>query len=203
MTARTLITISAGLSQPSATRLLAGRLTDAAVAALAGPGITATAQLTELREHAHDITNALLSGVPTGDLPGLISAVAKADGLIVVTPIFSASFSGLFKMFFDILDPGSLTGVPVLIGATGNTPRHSLALEHAIRPLFSYLRTATVPTAVYAAAEDWGTPGEAGRELAARVSRAAAEFAALVAAGTTATPDPYGDPVPFEQLLSG
>jgi FMN reductase len=71
--------------------------------------------------------------------------------VIAVTPIFSASYSGLFKTFFDVLERGALAGKPVLIAATGGSERHSLALEHAVRPLFAYLRAVVVPTAVYAA----------------------------------------------------
>ena len=73
-----------------------------------------------------------------------------------MTPIFSASYSGLFKLFFDVIERDGFSGKPVLIAATGGTARHSLALEHAMRPLFAYLNAATVPTAVYAATEDWG-----------------------------------------------
>ena len=99
-----------------------------------------------------------------------------ADGLIAVSPIFSGSYSGLFKTFFDVLEPEVLAGKPVLIGATGGTARHSLALEYALRPLFSYLRTVVVPTAVYAAPEDWGSDAQ----LSDRVARAAGELADLV-----------------------
>ncbi len=59
--------------------------------------------------------------------------------------MFSASYSGLFKSFFDVLDKEALVGKPVLIGATGGTGRHSLVLEHALRPLFAYLRAVVVP----------------------------------------------------------
>ena len=55
-----------------------------------------------------------------------------------------------------MLDRDALTGKPVLVGATAGTARHSLALEHALRPLFAYLRAVVVPTAVFAASEDWG-----------------------------------------------
>ena len=74
---------------------------------------------------------------------------------IVVTPTFSASYSGLFKTFFDVLEEGALDGTPVLIAATGGTARHSLVLELALRPLFSYLHAVVVPTGVFAATEDF------------------------------------------------
>ena len=105
--------------------------------------------------------------------------MSGADGLIVVTPIFNASYSGLFKSFFDVLDADALAGKPVLIGATGGTARHSLALEHALRPLFAYLRAVVVPTAVFAATEDWGTGGD-GQRARDRIDRAAGELAELV-----------------------
>ncbi len=82
--------------------------------------------------------------------------MTSADAVIAVTPVFSASYSGLFKSFFDVLDEDALDGKPVLIGATGGTARHSLVLEHALRPLFAYLRATVVPTAVFAATEDFG-----------------------------------------------
>jgi FMN reductase len=120
-----------------------------------------------------------------------------------VTPIFSASYSGLFKMFFDVLDRDGLAGKPTLIGATGGTPRHSLAIEHVIRPLFAYLNAAVVATGVYAASEDWGGGGVAADgSLVERIDRAARELAAaIVARVPQQSADPFGTPVPFDQLI--
>jgi FMN reductase len=199
MTARTIAVVSAGLGQPSSTRLLAGKL----AAAAAGHLPAGTKVITiELRDLAHDIVNALLTGFPAPALREAIEQVLRADALIAVTPLYSGSYNGLFKSFFDVLDPGALAGKTVLIAATGGTARHSLALEHAIRPLFTYLRAATVPTAVFAATEDWGAAGGSAEALAARIDRAGAELAALLdrrepAAGA----DPYASVTPFEQLL--
>lgn len=75
------------------------------------------------------------TGFPSASLAQAIDAVTSADGLIAVTPVFSASYSGLFKSFFDVIDNDALTGKPVLAAATGGTARHSLALEHALRPV--------------------------------------------------------------------
>jgi FMN reductase len=203
MTSRAITTISAGLGRPSASRMLADRLTAAAVRALATQGVAADARVIELREHARDLINALVTGVPTGDLHGVIDATVRADGLIVVTPIFNASYSGLFKTFFDVLEPGSLTGKPVLVAATGDTPRHSLAIEYAMRPMFSYLRSVVVPTGVYAASQDWG--GDRGGDaLTERIDRAAGELADLLGnrAAASAPADPYAHPTPFEELLT-
>src|SRR5687768_13156008 len=153
----TLAVVSAGLGQPSATRLLADRLAAAASRAL---GAGAVVETVELRDHAHAMVDATLTGFPAGAFRAAVETVTGADGLIAVTPVFNASYSGLFKTFFDVLEQGALDGMPVLLGATGGTARHSLALDYALRPLFGYLRAAPVPTAVYAASEDWAGGGD-------------------------------------------
>ena len=193
---RSLVVVSAGIGQPSSTRLLADRLADATERHLVDAGVAPVIQVMELREHAHDLTNNLLTGFPSPTLQAAIDAVAGADGVIAVSPIFSASYNGLFKMFFDVLERDGLAEKPVLIGATGGTARHSLALEHAIRPLFAYLNADVVPTAVYAAAEDWGNPGDpADGGLVARIDRAARELAREMAGREPATKrDPYENP---------
>jgi FMN reductase len=211
MSTRKLTVVSAGLSRPSSTRLLADQLAAATGRALRDLGEQSTPEVIEVRDHARDLTNHLLTGFPSADLGHALDRVVAADGLIAVTPIFNASYSGLFKSFFDVVEPDALAGKPVLLAATGGTARHSLALEHALRPLFAYLRAVTVPTAVYAAAEDWGAGSSTTRGLAERVERAAGELAGLVAGlgtglvnGQTrrSTADPFADPIPFEQLVA-
>jgi FMN reductase len=204
MTTRTLAVVSAGLSTPSSTRLLADRLTAATVAALEQRGVRATVEVVELREHARDLADHLVTGFPNEALRGAIDTVTGADAVLAVTPVFSASYSGLFKTFVDVLDKGALAGTPVLIGATAGTPRHSLALEHAMRPLFAYLRAVVVPTAVFAAAEDWAGGDGSSAALADRIRRAAGELADLVAGRPGKAPvDPFADTPSFEQLLRG
>jgi FMN reductase len=199
MSTRSLVVVTAGLSQPSSTRLLADQLAAATRRGLATRSVESTVDVVELREHAHALADALLTGFAPAGLRAAQDAVAGADGLIAVTPIFNASYSGLFTSFFDVLPADALTGTPVLIGATGGSARHSLALEHALRPMFSHLRAVVVPTAVYGASEDWGS---AGHDLATRVDRAGAELADLVAARQHTGPaDPFAAPVPFAQLL--
>ncbi|MGW5281539.1 CE1759 family FMN reductase [Streptomyces collinus] len=165
-----LVVVSAGLSAPSSTRLLGDRLATAV-----GRHTPVDTQVIELRDLAVEIAHNFTNGFAGKNLAAAQDAVAGADGLIVVTPVFSASYSGLFKSFFDVLDKDALAGKPVLIAATGGSARHSLVLEHALRPLFAYLRAVVVPTAVYAASEDWGAEG-----LPERVERAAGELAALL-----------------------
>jgi FMN reductase len=205
MTTRTLAVVSAGLSTPSSTRLLADRLTTATVAALRERGDDATVEVVELREHARDLADDLVTGFANGSLRGSIDTVVGADGLIAVTPVFSASYSGLFKTFFDVLDEDALTGTPVLLGVTAGTARHSLVLEHAMRPLFAHLRAVAVPTGVFAATEDWAGAGGVDAALARRIDRAAGELADLVAGRPAARrpADPFADVPSFEELLRG
>jgi FMN reductase len=200
---RSLVAVSAGLRQPSSTRLLTDRLATATQRHLLARGEEVHLTVIEPREHAQDLVNNLLTGFPSTCLEETIGAVLRADGLIAVSPIFNGSYSGLFKVFFDVIEQDALREVPVLIGATGGTARHSLALDHALRPLFAYLGALVVPTGVYAAAEDWGRgdmPADA--DLAARIDRAAEQLAtAMVLVERTAPGDPYDEVVPFEQLL--
>ena len=202
-TPRSLVVVSAGLGQPSSTRLLADRLTAAVERHLGDAGIAPQVEVIELRDHAQDLTNHLLTGFPSPSLQAAIDAVVGADGLIAVSPIFSGSYSGLFKLFFDVVERDGLAGMPTLIAATGGSARHSLALDHALRPLFAYLNAATVATSVFAAAEDWGSAGVAvDGSLVERIDRAAVELAAAIAFREPRTPrDPFADPVPFEDLL--
>ncbi|MFI7210350.1 CE1759 family FMN reductase [Micromonospora maritima] len=204
MTRRTLVVVSAGLGQPSSTRLLADQLAAAARDELAGRGVDVDLRAMELRDHAHDVVNHLLTGFPPAALRQTLDAIAAADGLIAVTPVFNASYSGLFKSFFDVVDRDALAGKPVLIAATGGTARHSLALEHAVRPMFTYLRAVVLPTAVFAAPEDWaGDDGDSA--LRARIRRAAGELAEQVDRRPPATgpADPFALTTDFADLLAG
>lgn len=180
-----IVAVSAGTSIPSTTRALAEQLAGATEAAVTARGEAIATEYVDLRDIAVDLAHTFTSpGYSSPALASAIAQVSEADALIVVTPIYKASFSGLFKMFFDVLDTQALVDKPVLMAATAGTPRHSLALEHAVRPLFSFLRARTIPTAVFAATEDAG--GAAAGELQARIERAARELAlSLVAESST------------------
>lgn len=206
---RSIVVISAGLSVPSSTRLLADLLGEATGRAVAARGEEVEVEYVELRPLAHALADHLLTGFPSGELADVIERVIRADALVVVTPVFAGSYSGLFKTLFDVLDIGALEGKPVLVGATAGTARHSLVLDHALRPLFSYLRALVVPTGVFAASEDFGAGGLDGG-LRKRADRAATELAALLGCAGRSTVHPpsrrpvedgFANVTPFEQLL--
>jgi len=198
--------VTAGLREPSSTRMLADRLAEATVSAGAARGEQVEIEVVDLRTIAGALTSALMSGVQSPEVSAATTAVTTADAVIAVTPIFSGSYNGLFKTFFDLVDDGALAGTPVLLGATAGTPRHSLAIDHALRPLFAYLRALVVPTGVFAATDDFGQVGSRPADdvapLDQRVERAGAELVdILLARGRKQVKDEFADFTSFDELL--
>ncbi|TLM83918.1 NADPH-dependent FMN reductase [Pseudarthrobacter sp. NamE2] len=203
METRRVTVLSAGLGVPSSSRLLADQLAASARRQLAAAGYDVTVDVVELRDVAVDIANNFVTGYAAPGLAEVIAGVEASDGIIAVTPVFSASYSGLFKSFFDVLDPKSLDGKAVLLGATGGTDRHQMVLDYALRPLFSYLRTRITATGVFAGPQDWGTADDGGSFLADRIERAAGEFAGLLDGPQPGRKPAPMESLPFEQLLAG
>jgi FMN reductase len=173
-----LVLVSAGTSDPSSTRLLAGRTADRVKALAERRGHEVTVGAIELREIAADISTALVSQLVTPKLRQAITAIGEADGIIAATPVYKAGPSGLFTSFFGVLDNDLLIAKPVVLAATAGTARHALVADEAMRPMFAYLRTMTAPTSLFAAPEDWGDPA-----LNMRVDRAAVELVLLMESG--------------------
>ncbi len=175
--------INGGLGDPSSTRMLAERVV---TSLRAGAGAVEQIEVSTLtlRDLAVDIAQATVAGVTSRALTQAIDAVSNSDGAILATPIYKATFSGLFKSFIDLLDNDALLARPVILAATGGSARHALAVDMALRPLAGYLRALAVPTALYAAPEDWSTSGPSG--LGSRIDRAAAELWAMLRTTVTA-----------------
>lgn len=194
---RTVAVVTAGMGVPSATAKLGDRLGAAVAAALDVHGITVDIDRIEIRDVAHEAVNAALTHVNGSALQTALDQVTAADALVVVTPVWNGSYSGLFKLFFDVLEEGALAGKPVLLAATGGTARHSLAIDQAMLPMFWMLKAMPVPTPVFAATEDWGTASG----LDARIQQAAADLAdAVVGTAPVTQADPF-DVVDFSELL--
>ena len=203
METRRITVISAGLGVPSSSRLLADQLAASAERQLAAAGYAVDIEVVELRDLAVDIANNFVTGYAAPRLAEVIAGVEASDGLIAVSPVFSASYSGLFKSFIDVLDPKSLEGKAVLLGATAGTDRHQMVLDFAMRPLFTYLRTRIAATAVFAGPQDWGNNDDGGSPLSVRVDRAAGEFVALLQDSGPQQKPAALESLPFEQLLAG
>jgi len=172
---RKIAVVNAGVSEESSTRRLAERIAQQSVDALRASGIPATVSVLDLAPLAVDIARSLVSGYPTEPVRDAISRLAAADAVIAATPVYKAGISGLFKSFADLIDNDLLIAVPVVLAATGGTARHAMVADEQLRPLFAFLRALPVPTSLYAAPEDWGSP-----ELGKRIARAAGELAALL-----------------------
>ena len=200
---RRITVLSAGLGVPSSSRLLADQLAAAAEHELTDAGYQVTVDVVELRDLAVDIANNFVTGYAAPRLAEVIAGVEAADGIIAVSPVFSASYSGLFKSFIDVLDPKSLEGKAVLLGATGGTDRHQMVLDYAMRPLFTYLRTRIAATAVFAGPQDWGNTDDGASSLSERVQRAASEFVAMLKGAQPGRKPAMAESLPFEQLLAG
>lgn len=177
-TQRTLVAVSGGLGLESSTRRLIDRLVASAQRQAAAVGMDLQVVMVDLRDYARELGEGQITGTAAGPLQDAIDSLDAADALIVGSPTFKASYSGLFKSFWDLTLDGSIAGLPTLLAATGGSSRHSLMIEHYLRPLFSYLKALVMPTTVFAAAEDW-----AGNELAGRIDRAAEELVAQLCKG--------------------
>jgi FMN reductase len=173
-----LVVVSAGVNDPSSTRLLADRITQKCLELLSNAGTPASVSVIELGPLAVDIARAAVSGFPDEQLQVVIERLAAADALIASTPVYKAGISGLFKSFIDVLDDDLLVAKPALLAATAGSARHALVIDAQMRPLFAYLRALTLPTSVFAAPEDW-----AATDLGGRIERAATELAVTLETG--------------------
>ncbi|MEW2487051.1 CE1759 family FMN reductase [Streptomyces sp. NPDC048411] len=156
-----LVVVSAGVSEPSSSRLLADWAAQKALDLLRESGESATASAIELGPLAADTAQAIVSGFPGERLQAAFERLAAADAVIATTPVYKAGISGLFKSFADMLDNDLLIAKPVILAATAGTSRHAMVVDEQLRPLFAFLRALPVPTSLFAAPEDWGIPHSA------------------------------------------
>lgn len=133
----------------------------------------------DLVEIGQCLSNA--AGSPaTGAVDRIVAAIEAADALIVGSPVYKGSYSGLFKHVFDLVPPTALAGRAVLITATGGGPRHCLVVEHQLRPLFGFFEASTAPTAVYASEADFTASVPTNPVLLDRIALATDQFARLM-----------------------
>lgn len=135
---------------------------------------------TEIFDLAGIELDALQYGRLSSQAAAMIAAIETADALIVGTPVYKGSYSGLFKHVFDLVQPSALINRPVLITATGGGTRHCLMVEHQLRPLFGFFEACTVPTAVYASEADFEDGRPASPLVLQRIAAASGQLARLV-----------------------
>lgn len=100
-------------------------------------------------------TGAITREDVTPEVEQAIRLAETADVLIAATPVYRASYPGMFKHFFDLVEPYALANKPVILVATGGSDRHALVIEHALRPLFGFFQAATIPVGFYVNSGDF------------------------------------------------
>ncbi|MER9333073.1 FMN reductase [Mesorhizobium sp. M0293] len=177
MTKKLVVGISGNLTRPSKTNAfishIVGEVAD---------HIGATSGVFDIEDLGPSLPAARSIGNLDLTARSIIGQVLGADVLVVGTPTFKGSYTGLFKHFFDLLDPASLRGKPVILAATGGGERHSLIVEHQLRPLFGLFEALTMPTAIYASDKDFANGMPASEAIQARARQAVAEVSRVVGA---------------------
>lgn len=155
-------------------------LLELALTALEKQGV-APARLIDLAQLPPD---ALLGRRDADEVAEAIQSVLDAGIIVVSTPIYRATYSGLLKVFFDLLPQDALAGKVAIPIATGGGPAHLLAVDHGLRPLLASVGALVVAGGVYGTDAQFrsGTPEPA---LVERIERAALEAASLAAGVTT------------------
>ncbi|KAB1661436.1 NADH-dependent FMN reductase [Pseudoclavibacter sp. CFCC 13796] len=173
---RQIVVISAGVSQPSSTHLLADQFVRRVLQRAEAAQVTVEVRQIELRPLAQQIVQAMISGLQSVEIAQAIDRLATADAIVVATPIYKAGMSGLLKSFLDILDQDLLLAKPTALLATAGTARHALVVDEQLRSTMAFFRTLTIPTSVFSTSEDWGSAS-----LGGRLDRAASELVVLLA----------------------
>jgi FMN reductase len=116
----------------------------------------------------------------SGRAKAIVDAIESAEALIVGSPVYKGSYTGLFKHVFDLVQPTALINRPVLLTATGGGARHCLVVEHQLRPLFGFFEACTIPTAIYASEADFSGGVPASPLVLQRIAAAVDQLASLV-----------------------
>lgn len=145
-----LVAVSGGLQRPSKAAALAEHLMD-----LIAEEVLCEQRLVELGQLAPQLAGATWRSHLPETVERELAAVEQADIVVVATPVFRGSYTGLFKHFFDFIDQDALIDKPILLAATGGSERHALMIDHQLRPLFSFFQARTLPLGVYATDKDF------------------------------------------------
>lgn len=168
--------IAGSVRQPSRTAILVGAVVDAIATRFDTSG-----ELVELSDRGTSFFDALSRDTTRGRALEVVEAIEDADVLVVGTPVYRASYTGLFKHVFDLVHHEALIGKTVVLTATGGSPLHGLVMEHQLRPLFGFFRAHTMPSAIYATEVDFDQYALTSAAVLDRIDRAADEVARLMA----------------------
>lgn len=172
-------------SRPSRTRNLVEAITTTAASR-----IGATSTIYDLNEIHPSLGSTLEPSKAPPDLVELIEAITNADALIVGSPVYKGTYTGLFKHLFDLIEPKALKDKPVVLSATGGSERHALVLDHGLRPLFAFFSADIVATGVYATEPDFTDYRPSSAALLSRIDRVALELSWRLNTARDAFPEP-------------
>lgn len=161
------VAVSGSVQQPSRTLVLLKAL----VAGLAQQ-LPIELHLIELSEVGPQFAGVLRRADLPASVEADLQAIESADLLIAASPVYRASYTGLFKHLFDFVHHEALQNVPVLLAATGGSDRHALIIDHQLRPLFGFFQALSLPIGVYAAEADFSHYQIASPQLLERIERA-------------------------------
>jgi FMN reductase len=164
-----IVGINGTLHSPSKT----GVLLDGILGAIADRADAATIGVVEVLSLRQPLVDALDTRSFAEPLQQAIAGVSSADLLVVATPVYKGSYTGLLKLFVDFLGQDELVDTPIVLAATGGSELHSLVIEHELRPLFGFFRARTLPHAVYARGADFLPGGGFSESLTQAIALAA------------------------------
>lgn len=177
MSSGLVVGLSGNITRPSKTKAFVDH-----IAALAGERIGAAAITFDLEDLGPSLATARRISDLDAGARQRVTALLDARVVVVASPTYKGSYTGLFKHLIDLFDPGSLRGKPVILAATGGGDRHSLIVEHQLRPLFGFFEALTIPTGIYAADRDFTDGKLASETIEARVRQAVEEAGRLTGA---------------------
>lgn len=177
MTSLQFVAFSGSWGQPSKTRVL---VTEAAKRAVTRYG--GAAHVFDIADLGEDFGTIRSEAALTPQARAHVDRLLAADALILASPVYKGSYSGLFKHLFDLIEPEALQGKPILLAATGGGDRHMLVVEHQLRPLFAFFEAEVLPTSVYASTQDYTENRLSGAGVLQRLDRAIDQFAPHFAA---------------------
>lgn len=144
------VAVSGGLQSPSKSAALTEHMLG-----LIADEISSEQHMVELGQLAPLLAGAIWRSQLPEVVERKLTVVEQADILVVATPVYRGSYTGLFKHFFDFIHQDALIDKPVLLAATGGSERHALVIEHQLRPLFSFFQARTLPLGIYATDKDF------------------------------------------------
>ncbi len=169
------VAVSGSLNHPSRTTALVEEI----VAAL-GRALPIESHLITLTDLGPSLAGALTRSQLPPQAEAELQRIETADLLVVASPVYRASFTGLFKHLFDFIDQYALVDTPVLLAASGGSERHALIIEHQFRPLFAFFQALTLPVGIYAHDSDFTDYRLTNETLRARIEKAVAKAVPVI-----------------------